>query len=272
MSESLPRYTDPPVAEVVLGIQFGALKGFTSGHAGAYWQEELNRTEWPYVYEQNRLQDDFEKMLPGSGQLDRAALHLRPGPQNNRLQLMNSEQDRIIQVQDTRFISNWKRVEGCGYPSFRNLLPEFESQFSKFCNFLARADIPSPTINQWEVVYVNYIHLAGFWESPSQWCDIAPIFAPPTEQVEEITYEGIENTWRFMIGDQVGRLYVQATTQPAADIHEAERMIRLQFTARGPAENYESAIDGFHQGHIAIVKTFTSMISPAARETWGYQE
>ena len=54
----LPDFTNPPLNEVVLSIQFASLTGLKSAHIGLFW--ERIRSEYPNVTEQATIQTAFE--------------------------------------------------------------------------------------------------------------------------------------------------------------------------------------------------------------------
>ena len=73
--DNLPDFNDPPVAEVVLGLQFNPLTKFRSVHIGALW--EHFRDNFPKVSEHPPLQQMFETLgtRPTSGTvLDRKSV------------------------------------------------------------------------------------------------------------------------------------------------------------------------------------------------------
>jgi uncharacterized protein (TIGR04255 family) len=171
----------------------------------------------------------------------------------------------MLQVQDTRFILNWRKQAG-PYPSFDVLSSEIVEPFSAFRRFVDDAGLAPLELNQWEVTYVNRIHKGELWESPKDWPRIIPSLAFPPAGRSDIAGETFSSDWRYRIGDDRGRLYVALRHAKAAPT--AEEFMQLTLTARGPISPDTSAADGFKLGRDAIVRTFTTMTSKFAQEYW----
>ena len=56
--EHLPDFTDPPLDEVVIGVQFAPVPGYNSVHSMGIW--ELFQPEFPKVVEQPMIETQFE--------------------------------------------------------------------------------------------------------------------------------------------------------------------------------------------------------------------
>lgn len=100
-----PTFINPPIVELALSAQFSPLLGMTSGHYGRYWVE-LGK-DWTTAFDAPLLADQFEtferRPLPSVGALP---LRLEPVPSAGRFLIQHQSQDRLIQVQPTRFVLN----------------------------------------------------------------------------------------------------------------------------------------------------------------------
>ena len=74
--------------------------------------------------------------------------------------------------------------------------------------------------------------------------------------------------WKFIIGENLGRLHVSSRHVKVAP--EDEEAIRLELTARGSIDDAEAGdIKGcFDLGHETIVRFFTAFTSDAAHKVW----
>lgn len=270
MKDRLPKFASPPVVEAVLSAQFARLPRFSNAHAGWFWKGYLG-PEWPEAKEVPRLSDQFERF----GEERRfkgpdAGISIATSPVAQRLQITNSSGDRMIQVQDSRFVYNWQRKPGSDspYPSYESLLPEFHSNFRPFEKFAAELGSDSLDLNQWEVTYVNDLRKGNLWDSPGDWVNIFPDFhwlhAEPQARPD-----GFRGEWQFVIGGNQGRLYVSLTHARIGGESGPETLL-LQLTARGPINAREGiGLDkGFETGHEAIVRSFTAMTSTACHNHW----
>lgn len=113
MSNGLPQYDAPPVIETVLSTQFGRLPSFTLAHAGWFWKNYLDES-WVSAAEAARLGDVFERFGDERVWTQHAIQFVPMGTESHRLQILRDDQERMIQVQNTRFIQNWRKREG-GY-------------------------------------------------------------------------------------------------------------------------------------------------------------
>jgi uncharacterized protein (TIGR04255 family) len=184
-------------------------------------------------------------------------------PNQIRFQVVKGDGERMLQVQDTRFVYNWRRRGDSPYPSYDQLRPEFDEQLHSFERFLGEANISAPTLNQWEVVYVNFIPRGELWNSPNDWSAIFTGLSLPGGAPLD-TFSG---AWSSVIEGQRGRLHIEL--RHAQNRETSEEVIRLQLTARGPLSRMDDLPDLFEVGHKAIVTTFANMTSKRAHEHWG---
>src|SRR6266545_1380132 len=195
MPEPLPQFDEPPVIETVLGVQFDKLPDFSPAHAGWFWRESLPST-WTKAKEVPRLPDSFERF----GDEDRfgiPGLALR-APEPERIQLLQEDEERMIQIQDSKFILNWRKREGHRYPSYERLLPEFRKKFDAYRAFVMRSKLGELNINQWEITYVNKITKGQLWESTSDFARLFPGLckAPPSDGFD---LDHLDCDWRFAL-------------------------------------------------------------------------
>lgn len=268
MSNGLPQFDAPPVIETVLSAQFAPLTSFTLGHAGWFWKNYLDKS-WVSAAEAARIDDVIERF--GDERVwKQPAIQLRPmGTESHRLQILRDDQERMIQVQNTRFIQNWRKREG-GYPSYRKLLPEFEENFARYQAFVKDAGLGEVDLNQWEVIYVNTIPKGELWNSPEDWQKIFPwLAAPSVDRGHRLDSFG-NAEWQFVVGSELGRLFVSLSHVKLGPSKDGQEAIKLQLTARGPVQP-EKGVDltsGFDTAHEVIVRSFTSMTSDAAHKHW----
>ena len=163
--DKLPSFRMPPVIETVLGVQFAPLPDLTGGHIGWYWRDYLDRT-WSRVIEVPCLQDQFERF--GQQTTWKFPSLQMSVSLPNRLQIIHADDDRVIQVQNTRFLYNWRKRSDT-YPRYENIYTEYARNLELFRTFLKTANLGDISPNQWEITYINHIPHGGLWKSPSDW-------------------------------------------------------------------------------------------------------
>jgi uncharacterized protein (TIGR04255 family) len=268
--EPLPKFDAPPVVETAMGVQFARLSGFSTALVGWFWKAYLPpispTAKWEKFADVPRLQDRFEQFGEQErwGQLGvRMSQVLEP----QRVQIIQLGEERMVQVQDSRFILNWRK-QAAAYPSFTTLTKEFGLTYPAFERFSLEADLGIIEPNQWEMTYVNHIPKDGLWASEHQWGNVIPDLRLPSALVSEPTAGPISLDWRYDFSEERGRLY--ASIQNAKTSTSSDNFMQLTLTARGQIDREKgwSMEQGFDLGHEAIVRTFTAMTSPAAHKIW----
>jgi uncharacterized protein (TIGR04255 family) len=189
-------------------------------------------------------------------------------PPLSRLWLLNEAGTEMIQIQDDRFIKNWRKVgERDQYPHYEPVIkPAFQRDFHEFQSFLEEEHLGPIKVNQCEVTYVNHIvsgegwsdlgdidQIFTFWNQPQ-----APAPGPPEDLVLQI---------RFPITDDrnhpIGRLHVDI--QPALRAVDNRPMYVMNLTARG---QYGTGFDFFDIGRKWIVKSFEQLTTDKMHRVW----
>jgi hypothetical protein len=101
----LPNFDNPPVVETVLSVQFERLPAMRSVHFGLFWQRVRDR--FPSTEEHPTLASIVEPATPPPVELRFEVQETLLLP---RLWLLNSAGTEMMQIQNDRFIKNWRRV------------------------------------------------------------------------------------------------------------------------------------------------------------------
>jgi len=266
MDGKLASFTDPPVVEVVLGVQFEPL-GMTSGHMGWYWKEYLG-DDWPEVEETNSLPDQIEKFGERRIHWPKIGFQFTAGPTTNRLRIIHKNRDRMIQIQDTRFIYNWVKKNGT-YPRYTTIRQEFVQHFAQFREFADKHGLAKLTPNQWEVTYVNHIPSGILWNVPADGAKVFPLLQKQPGSYGNTKFETMIGEWRSEIPPQRGRLHINLRYQEVKGSEtSAVDVLVAHLTTRGPITEDQDFNIGLNLGHETIVKTFVDISSDFARKHW----
>lgn len=266
--DTLPSFDRPPVIETVLGVQFDPIPGFSNAHLGAFW--ETLGDGWSHVQDApvlNRVIEEFG----GEQSWNTANLTFTQNPAS-RLQIQNTSEDRMIQIQNSRFHYNWLGQKGGQYPRYDDVRPKFDEAWVRFKQFLRSRSLDQPQLNQWEVTYVNHIPKGTVWNDSSDWGALFPGIAQPKRLPSEMNMEGFQAQWHFEISPMRGRVHIKIYSGVQISPERSE-ILRMDLTARGSISDDPnrgmSLSDGLHLGRRKIVQTFVALTSNDAQRYWG---
>lgn len=270
MNES-PTYKNPPVVETILGVQFDSLPKLKNAHLGAFWKT-LDSGVWSGdIQDVPALDPAFEK-FGEQGQWGSLGLNLRlTQDPSSRLQIKNSNADRMIQVQNGRIHFNWLGQDGASYARYPAIRDGFQETLQRFERFLQDEGLGVIRPNQWEVTYVNHIPKGTVWNVVGDWRFCSMIGSIPTYP-DLIEAENFGGDWHFVIPNQRGRLHIEwkHARRSASDRQE---IVVLNLTARGPLKPEGAGVDevlaGVDLGRKTIVQSFVRIMSDEANAFWG---
>lgn len=274
MADERPKFYAPPVVETALSVQFNGLPGYSTAHAGWFWKEYLAKLQgspfgnWNQVVDAPRVEDQFERFGADDAWPAPFAMKLLPPSQSHRTQIIRSDREQLIQIQDSRFILNWKKQSG-SYPKFRPLLEEFRILLHAFESFATDANFGTIQYNQWEIAYIDHLKKGEMWESARDWSKIFPGLSMPCARINHLLSAGDETVsadWRFSLAGQRGRMYIslrQLRISPSD-----QEVLSVTFVGRGPVTTSTTWEQGFEIAHEALNETFLAVTSPEAHERW----
>ncbi len=273
----LPTFKKPPVTEVVVSAQFDPLPGFLTSHFGLIWQRF--RSSYPKLEEHPVLSSAFERLGTRSPMNTiQFQVSNQPGA---RAWFVNESGDQLVQVQNDRFIRNWRAMSKSSNPYPRwdeHVLPRFLAEFDLFREALNVEGLGAPNVNQLEVTYINHIWLNDFWKTHGdlhrllRWWAGGTLDGLPVEAINLQAIHQIANK----SGDFLGRLHVTMQSgvgRPQPGSAEEKGLFVLSLTARGkPDGEGDPGIRRYLDiGHAAIVSSFEKMTTDEAHNIWQKQ-
>ncbi len=278
-SEELPDFERPPVVETVLGVQFEPLREFRNAHLGIFWKflrSEKVRAQlgfdWPRLIDAPRLEPVTERFAGGEAWA-RLGLQLKISQDPSaRLQIQNTDRDRMIQLQNGQLHYNWLGHGGRDYPRYSRIRPEFNKVLDQFQLFVVNEQLGEMQPNQWEITYVNHLPKGTVWNDPKDWKDIFRDVPGTRDYPGSVRLESFASEWHLEIQPQLGRLHIQLA-HGRSDIGDGGGLLRLTLTARGPIGKHQDGdVDldkGLELGRKTIVTTFKAITSDSAHKYWG---
>lgn len=258
----LPDFDVPPLQEVAIGLQFDPTPGYAQAHVGAFWQRI--KADYPRVSDQMRLESPIE--VPGSAFPSPMPFRVQFGTTLPRAWFLNEDESFLIQLQDDRFIHNWRKKSSY-YPRFESLAEQFIRRYGDFASFLDEEKLRAPVLRQLEVTYINWIPVLRIQE-----------FLRPTAD-QAVNIEGLRpqepgNMWRGRYtvlheGSPVGSLTAEAAPGklPASGEQGHQFVLAARVLLTGSAD-IESMM---FRARNDIVRTFHALTREEMHDMWGYR-
>lgn len=267
---ALPDFRQPPVVEVTLSVQHSPLVELRTPHLGLFW--ETVKTEFPVIQEQLPIAPVIEVLgLPPEQEAGMRVELLRVPP-IPRCWFMRKDESELLQVQQDRFISNWRKTPpGVDYPRYEHVRDVFFDNFQIYQEFLKREAIGEIIPNQCEVTYVNHIHAGEIWTKPGQLGKVFTVWTPTYSDEFLSEPEDVRFAIRYAITDDkeemVGRLHISLEPKYSTD---GNLLFVMILTARGKpsAPSTQGIRDFFDLGRKWIVRGFTSITTQQMHDLW----
>lgn len=251
----MPQYDNPPVTETVLGIEFRPLAAWQIPYFGLFWSRI--RENYPRISVQPPLPEE----APGQPQVV-----FSMGPMPARCWFIDSNDQWLLQLQHSRFISNWRRQSDDDYPSYRRFRDRFESNFDTLQALLKdEKEFPELQLFQADVSYINQIDVGG---DLGRLPEIFPVLSAlkageflPAPQAGGINFV-------YAMPDQRGRLFINS--QPVINNQTGKEILQLSITAKTliASNSKEAIMVALDLGHEWVVRGFTDFTSPMMHEVW----
>jgi uncharacterized protein (TIGR04255 family) len=262
---ALPDFEDPPVVETALGVEFEPIPSWEMPHFGLYWS--TIRPEFPIAEVQPPLSSQIESYGPPEPRPPFSVEFDRPG--HARCWFMDQTKGQLIQVQDTRFIVNWRKSSAAqAYPHYPACKSQFAREWTRFESFLTRERLAVPTVVQCEVTYVNHLVFGKEW---SAFGDLNRILAPWSGVMTDGFLPSPEAgavTLRYLMPDQNGRLHV--VLQRAIRHTDGKNILQMTLTARGaPKTGSAGDVSAWMDlGREWVVRGFADLTSAEMHAQW----
>lgn len=261
---TLPDFENPPVAEVVLGVQFRPLfkmRGLVLGPLREVW-----RADYPEVEEQPAL----APIVEGDPSNVLVPLQLTVVPMPPTRQVFQSESgNQLVQVQPDRFIINW-RAGGVSnkYPRYGYMRQTFIDRFGDLVKFVHEEGLGEIEIAQAELSYINVIEVSSD-EVGSIGRFLKGWSGTEGHHLGEPEQARITLTFPMAgIGQPPVRLYVEVSP---AQKPNGEPVIFFTLTVRGNpgGRSVSETLKFMDEAHEHIVRSFAELTQESMHEIWG---
>ncbi|BAV46423.1 hypothetical protein MesoLj113a_34870 [Mesorhizobium sp. 113-1-2] len=257
--EGLPDFGNPPLDEVVLGVQFARHPGYSDLFA---WRvREEFKSEFPNYAEVPRLDPRFE-VFGGAETMANFQISFQSTEPSKRYWFIADDDSHLLQFQDDRFLLNWRRRASRAYPRFEAI----SAMFDGFLTRLAAkfdSDRSPLVINQAEISYINAIPLTD----GTRMSDWLSIVQPTGLNIEQLNANFSEVVFSPDGKDPVARMHYEVSLHST---REVKRAIRLGITYRGaPSQKDVSGVKNFFaDGRVKIINRFCDLTTEQAHKVW----
>jgi len=258
--KNLPDFGQPPLIEVVLGIQFDTPAGYQQIYAKNVW--DLYKDRFPSVQEMSALPPTFEVF--SDRPVNSMNINFHAGATHDRFWFISKDGEQLIQFQNNKILHNWRKRNN-PYPRFEEIVLNFENETRALSDFFITDFQEEISINQCEITYVNQLPIDSEF-SLSEWFTL---FGRDM-RIDEGRFVFIEH-----LRDEEGAKYARLVTSMGSAISEdGAPVIRFDITVRGKPKGTDlmSAINFLREGRIKIVNHFTSITTKSAHKKWGRKE
>ena len=272
---ALPYFSDPPLQEVAVSVQFEPLQRLVVPEIGLLWQHYGSK--YHHVEQHPLLPSKIERIGVRPPFLRKPTLQLVDGPVLPRVWFLSEDERELIQIQQDRFVRNWRKLEkDDDYPRYDDhIRPEFLSDLRDFYDFVSKNSIGDIVPNQCEVTYSNLIASGECWATHADIGKAFTAWSHTYAQTSRYELEDARFSIRYLIraedGDFLGRLYV--TAEPMFIGIDETPGFRLDLVSRGrPLSPALEGIMGFIDlGREHIVRAFADVTTPDLHRIWGRQ-
>jgi uncharacterized protein (TIGR04255 family) len=272
---TLPDFARPPLVEVALSVQFNTLEGLRTPHLGLLWTDFRDR--FPKFEEHPPIPPMTEKFGLRPAPAPSFSVDLMNVPPLPRCWFLNEAGTELIQVQQDRFIRNWRKVgTGDEYPRYERIRKSFEEDFSRFVAFVRREKLGEMKPNQCEVTYVDHVIGGEGWARHGQIDEVVTLWAKRKADAFPPEPEDVRFAVRYLIpsseGEPLGRLHFEL--QPGILKAENRPIFVLNFTARGrpETEDIDGVLKFFDLGRDWAGRAFVAVTSERMHEAWGRRD
>lgn len=262
----LPKFDKPPVIEMVMGVEFADLPGLSVPYFGLFWG--LIRDKYPLCEVKEPKPSRIEVF---EGQFKQEITFNFPilGPPPVRCWYSNTEQTWLLQLQQDRFIQNWRKTASDKtYSHYRHVRDRFEKEFHRFQEFVRKQQLGPLQIRQCEVSYVNHIELEKEPGVAFELEEISPYISAKKQGDFLPAPDGVTLNTSYVIPENRGRLYIAA--QKAFRHVDAKEILQITVSAKViPASQGDSEIlDALDLGHEWAARGFTDFTSDKMHRLW----
>lgn len=255
------RFENPPIIELVCGIQYD-IEQYTFILENDFYSRVKN--SFPHMEINPPLSLVFDKLSTTSSKDSE-----RKPPFFKRYFFIDENKSKLIQLQEGRYLFNWRKVEGENviYPTFNNVYKEFYENW-KILEDVFKSNQINYAVNQLELTYIDHIDIGEFNAEVAKIDDIF-IFFNNISQLTKIDTLNINLS--IPLKELSGHINLKLDT--AIRKQDQKGVIVFDSTVRGMMNKEVKAIDDwFLKAHDQAIRLFVELLTDKAKQKWGFKD
>jgi uncharacterized protein (TIGR04255 family) len=255
--EELPRFANPPVVELAIGVEFLPLPSLS-----VVPLVEL-RPLWSQEYPRIEEQPALPSMNLGKSPIPGFNFEVGTGVPPIRIWLLNENRSELLQVQYDRLVLNWRANYGSDYPHYRELEPRFMRNWALLQSAVAERSLGELQPITAEVTYINRFTL----EDGETLFDVLSVLRSNSHF--EKSEPTIQLTTAIVTADESGQYGEQNIS--AARSRDEKREVQLMSVTRvsfflGESDPITKAL---RRAHASAVTNFAQVTTGKMHQRWG---
>lgn len=257
-----PSFENPPLTEVVCGARFDPLTALQAPYLGFWW--EKIRKDFPRCHSVPPLAAGG-LVIPGN---QATLLNVQIGnmPELPRIWFIDANDTTLVQVQQDRFLFNWKRTANhdVPYPRFPKILERFKELYTSFSDFLREHELGTILPLEYELTYVNHltpgIEIQRLRDLGRALPDISWRNEPPKRFLPE------PNSLNFKAAFKMPEGTLTATLATASRQPSGEKFLRFDLNIKGLPDDGDQW-QWFESANSSVVNAFIDLTSEELQKT-----
>src|SRR3972149_1265857 len=250
-------FANAPLNELICGIQFD-ISGFNFVIENDFYSRI--KSNFPKIKENPPLPFTFDKYSSSSIRQEKRLPFLK------RYFFISESESKLIQLQEGRYLFNWRMLEGVEteYPRFKSVYKEFYENWEILKSIFNSHSLKF-NVNQLELSYIDHIYVDKF-EIPIGKIDEVFTFFNSVSNLARLDY--IDFNFALPVPELKGHLNLKLSTA-TRNIDKKELLV-FDMTLRGMLSEENDPLDNwFTTAHDIIIREFLNLITEKSKEIWG---
>lgn len=245
----------PPLSEVVMGITFVPRDDFLVPYFGSFW--EMIRKQFPVTRHAAPLVEQNEVPFGAEG-------YYLP-----RVWFLSEDETTIIQLQQNRFLFNWREVKDKANPYVRyeRLRNDFLELWARYSDFVEKQTGQALQPIRYELTYINFMAESEESDSFTLAKRTFRSFALPSSEGEAPQIFNCQ--LKSELAKDLGSLSVGAGT---ANTNDGRKGLRLELSVRSKNGEENPFVSWADNAHDVIVSSFKDMTTAEMHAVWKLRE